>query len=157
MGKTSIEWTSVPGWDGVRCSRDGQIEGPSGKVLKPYCDSKTGHQHVLIRGKKLRVHHAVLLMYVGPRGEGQIGRHLNDDPADNRVENLAWGTRFENAADRQLNRGYTRGEERENHRLTSDQVELIRVDNRPSRIVAADYGVSHTAILRIRRNERWAA
>ncbi|SLG33548.1 Uncharacterised protein [Mycobacteroides abscessus subsp. abscessus] len=40
---------------------------------------------------------------------------------------------------------------------TSSKLGWYGFDNRPSRIVAADYGVSHTAILRIRRNARWAA
>ena len=157
MGDASLEWTDVPGWPGVQCTPDGQVRGPSGKVLKPYVDPKTGHRHVLIRSRKLRVHHAVLLAYVGPRPAGLCGLHRDDDPAHNFVENLYWGTRLENAADRKRNRGYQRGEARPNHRLTAVQVEQIRQDTRPSRVVGAAFGVSHTAIQRIRRGERWAA
>jgi len=134
-----------------------------GRVLKPYIDPQTGHQYVLIRlggraspARRLRSHHAVLLTYVGPRPLGAVGRHLNDDPSDNTVGNLAWGTRLDNARDRQGNRGYERGEDKPNARLTWEQVDAIRRDPRVSRIVGREYGVSHTAIQRIRRGERWA-
>lgn len=154
--KTRIEWTEVPGWPGVCVSADGRVMGPSGQILRPYTSAE-GHFHVLIRHRKLRVHHAVLLAYVGPRPDGALGRHLNDDPADNRVENLAWGTHLDNAADRRRNRGYLRGEAAPSSRLTEIQVAAIRRDERSARIVGADFGVSHTTILKIRRGERWAA
>ena len=153
--KTHIEWADVPGWPDVHVSSDGQISGPSGKVLKPYV-GREGHLHVLIRGRKLRVHHAVLLAFVGPRPECAIGRHLNDVPNDNRVENLAWGTRFDNADDRRRNRGYATGEAGGSP-LTAIEVAAIRQDARSARTVAREMGVSHTTILKIRRNERWKA
>jgi hypothetical protein len=155
---TSIEWTDVPGYLGYRVRRDGSLRGPSGKALAPMRDPRSGHLYVITGDRrKLRVHHAVLLAFVGPRPEGCIGRHLDDDSAYNHVSNLAWGTRLDNAADRLSNRGYTRGVARANARLTDEKVRAIREDRRPSRVVAAEYGVSHTAILRIRRGERWRA
>jgi hypothetical protein len=98
------------------------------------------------------VHHAVLLTYVGPRPDGHEGRHLNDDPTDNRVENLSWGTRLQNADDRRRNRGFAG-----TPTLTEAQVAAIRTDERAARAVAVEYGVTHTTILRIRRGESWAA
>jgi hypothetical protein len=74
-------WRPVPGWP-CKASSLGRVLGPSGKVLKPY-NSKSGHLHVLIRGRKLRVHHAILVAFVGPRPPGKECRHLDDDPANN--------------------------------------------------------------------------
>lgn len=147
----------VPGWPDVSCTRDGQITGPSGKVLKHYICPKSGHRHVLIRNRKLRVHHAVLLTYVGPRPLGMNGLHRDDDQANNTVENLYWGTHLDNAADRRRNKGFPRGADAPGARLTAAQVQQIRVDTRASRVVAAEYGVSHTSILEIRRGNRWVA
>ena len=48
------------------------------------------------------VHVLVLEAFCGKRPEGMVARHLNGDPMDNRLENLAWGTPKENAADRYL-------------------------------------------------------
>lgn len=45
------------------------------------------------------VHSLVLIAFSGPRPDGNVGRHLNGDSLDNRVENLAWGTVAENNAD----------------------------------------------------------
>jgi hypothetical protein len=46
------------------------------------------------------VAHLVLEAFTGPRPEGMEARHLNSDPQDNRLENLAWGTKAENAQDK---------------------------------------------------------
>lgn len=153
--KPGVEWASVPGWPDVRCSRDGQIIGPSGQILKHYVDKKTGHRHVLIRKRKLRVHHAVLLTYVGVRPSGMMGLHRDDDQSNNTIENLYWGTYLDNAKDRRRNKGIPSGENAPSAKLTTDEVRRIRQDARSSRVVAADYGVSHTSILEIRRGNRW--
>lgn len=47
-----------------------------------------------------RVHHLVLESFVGPRPEGKQGLHWDDDPYNNHIENLRWGTRSENMQDR---------------------------------------------------------
>lgn len=47
------------------------------------------------------VHSLVLTTFVGPRPtEDAEARHLNNDPQDNRLENLAWGTKAENTQDK---------------------------------------------------------
>ena|SRR6476660_7493925 len=58
-----------------------------------------------------QVHALMLEAFAGPCPPGQEGRHLNDVKTDNRwPENLAWGTRKENLADRLLNGITNRGE-----------------------------------------------
>ncbi len=46
------------------------------------------------------VHRLVLLAFKGPRPDGQYCRHLNGVPTDNRLANLAWGTKSENTFDK---------------------------------------------------------
>lgn len=46
-----------------------------------------------------RIHVMVLEAFVGPRPDGQVARHLNGNPQDGRLVNLAWGTWEENAQD----------------------------------------------------------
>ena len=67
-----------------------------GKVLRPgRCLS--GHVSVAIgKGRSVSVHVLVLTAFVGPRPAGYDILHLNHDPADNRLENLRYGTRSEN-------------------------------------------------------------
>ena len=45
------------------------------------------------------IHHLVAEAFLGPRPEGQLVRHLNDKKQENQVENLAYGTRSDNAQD----------------------------------------------------------
>lgn len=54
-----------------------------------------------VNGKTMnaRVHWMVAETFIGPRPPGQVVRHLNGDPGDNRVENLAYGTHSENMLD----------------------------------------------------------
>lgn len=56
--------------------------------------------HSGLRQKNNSVHLLVLAAFVGPRPEDQEGRHLDGDRSNNRLPNLAWGTKLENEADK---------------------------------------------------------
>jgi hypothetical protein len=45
------------------------------------------------------VHHLVLAAFVGPCPDGLIGLHWDDDPYNNTLENLRYGTRSDNGTD----------------------------------------------------------
>ncbi len=64
---------------------------------RPHVD---GYLTVKIQGKPRTVHRLVLEAFVGPCPPGMQCRHLDGNPANNRLENLAWGTHAENAADK---------------------------------------------------------
>lgn len=51
------------------------------------------------RRRTWKLHTLVLAAFVGPRPEGSEGRHLDDNKDDNRLSNLAYGTRSQNRAD----------------------------------------------------------
>lgn len=108
-----IEWRAVPGYEGLyEASSDGQLRSlpratTTGRVLKqssgrpkpgvvPYLGVRL---HRGDGGKRVRTHVIIAATFLGPRPAGQQIRHLNGDHADNRVENLAYGTAVENAAD----------------------------------------------------------
>jgi hypothetical protein len=84
----------------------GCVIGKRNTVLKPMA---TGAKRKSGQRYKIRVSTAprvdvdvaalVLETFVGPRPEGHVAMHLNDDPSDNRLENLKWGTRSENVRD----------------------------------------------------------
>src|SRR5215471_1608313 len=60
-----------------------------------------GYRHVVLNNCHPRrcvfVHRLILEAFVGPCPKGMEARHLNGDRQDNRLVNLAWGTRLENA------------------------------------------------------------
>lgn len=114
---TTEQWRPIVGYEGhYEVSDHGRVRsidrvvntavGPQrwkGKVLKPVL-KPAGYPYVTLGNKDRRyVHHLVLETFVGPRPEGNYGRHLDDDPANNCVGNLAWGTPSENSYDKVAN------------------------------------------------------
>lgn len=106
MQATHERWLPVPGYEGLYEVSDlGAVRGPrtgDGR-LKPR-PHKDGYAKVnLCRGgrqKTFLVHRLVLDAFVGPREPGQECRHLDGDPSNNRLTNLAWGTQSENELDK---------------------------------------------------------
>lgn len=73
--------------------------------LRPCKLDKSKYPKIAISGLRLRVHTVVATAFHGPRPPGLQCRHLNDNPRDNRPDNLAWGTPTENMADLIRNNG----------------------------------------------------
>lgn len=108
-------WLPVPGYEGLyEVSDRGRVRsldrvvnhasGPSrrkGVMLRSMLNG--GRQQVSLwrdGQRKMRfTHHLVLEAFVGPRPEGLECLHWDDDPANNRLENLRWGTSAENKHD----------------------------------------------------------
>lgn len=80
--------------------RDGKPKRCRGQVLKPTVSSD-GYLRVRpYPATPQGVHALVLEAFVGPRPTGMQCCHRDGDPANNRVENLRWGTISENQLDR---------------------------------------------------------
>lgn len=98
------EHKPVPGFPLYEVSNDGEVRSwvpwkgtPVPRVLKQQ-ENPAGYRIVFIGGKAKTVHRLMALAFLdGPASE--VVRHLNDDKLDNRVENLAWGTRSDNGRD----------------------------------------------------------
>ena len=100
-------WRPVVGYPNYEVSDDGQVrsrprERSRGGILKP-ARNPGGYWYVtLCRGPekhRMRVHQLVAEAFIGPCPPGQEVRHLDDNKDDNRVVNLAYGTRQENVDD----------------------------------------------------------
>lgn len=97
------EWRPVVGHEGFSISSAGRVWCEHlGRELK-LTPRESGHLVVNLRGKQRRVHHLVLEAFAGPRPPGEEGCHYDDEPANNWVENLSWGTRHKNMLDRVRN------------------------------------------------------
>src|SRR5262245_55405966 len=108
---------------------------------------------------KRYVHRLVLEACSEPPEAGQETRHLNGDRFDNRIENLAWGTRAENTADRFRHGTVLFGERNPRARLTRDQVEEMRAlyaaGGWSFKRLAARYGVTTMTAHRAVRRHSW--
>lgn len=107
---TAEEWRALPGYEGYEVSNFGRVRSYK-KYKRPVIlrqKQKDGYRFVCLVGRDgtspyRPVHHLVLETFVGPRPTGMETRHLNDVGIDNRLENLRWGTKTENQADRERN------------------------------------------------------
>lgn len=100
-------WETLPGSDGVyEVSNTGLIRSNFGRrqhLLKP-TKAPSGYWYVTITGRgKQYVHRLVLEAFRGPCPEGWVCRHLDDNPDNNSLSNLVWGTESENMYDRVKN------------------------------------------------------
>lgn len=98
------------------------------------------------------IHQLVLETYIGPKPSGQETRHLNNQRQDNRLSNLAWGTRQENGAD-MATAGSVRGERHPGAKLMTDDIRTIRT-MRPCD-AARKYGITPEAAGMIKRRINW--
>lgn len=104
-----MAYTPIPNFPKYRAGKNGVILGQNGSPLSPRATkpSRKGNLPYLMvalyneNGRKdVAVHRLVLETFVGPQPEGQEARHKNGNPLDNRLVNLAWGTKEENSKDK---------------------------------------------------------
>ena len=101
----------------------------------------------------------VLLAFAGDpvRAEDET-RHLNGNPTDNRLENLAWGTPKENAADRKRHGRDPIGSAHHNSKLTENEVRRIRQlheEGSSLKALGQQFGIGKTTIHNVVRRHTW--
>lgn len=106
-------WLPIDGYEGVyEVSDQGRVRSLDrvthdgkhlrGQILAPF-RMPSGHIRYGLgrygKSRTVKAHRLVLIAFVGPPPEGMEALHRNGNPADNRLENLRWGTKSENAHD----------------------------------------------------------
>lgn len=161
---TNATWNPIPNMVGYEVSDTGQIRrslpGKStriGRILQLQ-RSRNGYFYVMIRRKKLWVHTAVLTAFISPKPPEQECRHLDGNASNNKLSNLTWGTDLENAADKIRHGTQLQGEMHPSAKLTETLVRELRarIGTRTLRALAAEYGISHTAIRRAAKGITWS-
>lgn len=91
-------------------SKDRVVQAEDGRVMRlkgrPLTVSMNSKNRAMVKitengkGRSVQVSHMVMESFVRLRtGQLDVVRHLNDDPADNRLKNLRFGTYAENSQD----------------------------------------------------------
>ena len=119
----------VPSSAGIYVDVDGNVYSDrqgSLRMLKK-CPNANGYPQYQVgvgrSGQRVRyAHQLVMETFVGPRPEGMEVRHINGDPSDNRLENLAYGTHKRNYLDNALNGTQAYGENHHAVKLSYDEV-----------------------------------
>lgn len=162
-----VTWRPVPGHDGYEVSDDGQVRSyrtrpghPSNtpRLMAPQVTK--GYRFVKLgRGYQGRVHNLMLMAFVGPRPTPEHqGRHLDGNPLNNTLVNLAWGTPAENYNDRRAHGTDNTGERHGRARLTDAIVREARAAyDRGGRAadLAAQYGVPASTMQAAVRRRTW--
>jgi hypothetical protein len=173
------EWRAVPGFEGLyEVSDQGRVRSLDrtiecigrwgglvakrhrGRILKP-ASGEGGHLWVgLGRDHRDFVHRLVLTAFVRDRRDDEESRHLDGNPANNRLENLAWGTRLENMADRKRlgEENPPRGTRCRRAKFTEDDVYFIRREVNRGRSfaqIARVLGASRGAVGKVAMGYTW--
>jgi len=173
MGNNVEIWKPVVGCEGTyEVSDDREVRRISpgkrtypGRILKQQLDPQGRPTVVLyLRGKRrtFRVSHLIADAFLPPKSSAdQVLRHLNDNPADNRIENLAWGTYSDNNADAIRNGKFhsQKGVLHGGAKLTDDKVREIRrlyaTGNFTQQELALKFGVAQSVISDIVKRKKW--
>jgi|SRR5882672_4272226 len=108
------QWLPIPGYENLyKVSTQGRVYSMARRARNAMTlkgrfmaqqPTRFGHTRVNLRdatGRRMTwsVHRLVALAFLGSQPGGCEVRHLNGVPNDNRLENLAWGTKVENSQD----------------------------------------------------------
>lgn len=160
-----IEFRSIDGLDKWRFGSDGSAWSRRGlgREWKPMKlqPNKDGYLIVSL-GSKIRnvgVHRLILMAFVGPCPAGMECRHIDGNPSNNRLDNLKWGTRQENADDMIQHGTTTQGERSGMAKLNEMKVREIRRLHNEERMTYRDignkFGVVHSTIKDIVNRNTW--
>ncbi len=108
-------------------------------------------------GKTLLTHRVMWEIVFGPVPKGLCVLHKCDNPCCCCPTHLFLGTQKDNMADKVCKgrQSKLRGEENGRAKLTEDQVNAIRSDNRTQLIIGKEYGVHLQTVNRIKKSKLW--
>ena len=160
-------WKSVRGYEGLyEVSNLGRVRSlkratTSGVVLKQAM--KRGYMHVCLskenRPSTKSVHRLVAEAFIANPMDKPVVNHLDGDKTNNAVSNLEWATYSENelhsyiVLGKKPNRPWNGKPRKFARKLSYADATAIIESKRPSRELAAEYGVSKTTILNIRKRK----
>lgn len=155
-------YRTIPGFPKYRVGRDGSVWSKwSGrwKRLRQFRLS-AGYRAVDLsrpgERRKFYVHRLVLLAFVGPCPEGLETRHLDGNPANNRLENLRYGTPAENGQDRvRHGRVHHGGNPKLTEEGAREALWLFENVTQSRAEIARRLGVGREAVRRLLNGETW--
>jgi hypothetical protein len=173
MCKTTEIWKPIISYDGLyEASTYGRVKsfigryGIKERILKLTKD-KNGYLHVLLFKNKSRkyfsVHRLILETFMGSCPLGMECRHLDGNPSNNRLDNLKWGTKIENRADRKLHgteyNGNQKGINNPMSKINDWIVRIIRQLLKEGKLyqreIAKIFGLDQSSISYIKNRKIW--
>lgn len=175
---STVEYRPIKGFPGYRVGNDGSVWSCWEQVGLGYgggtksvisnewhrlspIKQPDGRFHISLKGKQIKVHRLILLVFVGPCPRGMQACHFPDrNPANNKLENLRWDTPKANQADSFKHGTRVMGEASPNAKLDPDKVRAIRSEYATGKTTLSSlgkkYSVNLTLIHRIVKRLSWA-
>lgn len=155
-------WKDVPDFPGYQVSNHGRARSSS----RLMAITKDGpYYYVSLRRdgkyKKIGIHRLVLLAFVGPPPFlGAWALHKDDNPANNHLDNLYYGTAVDNAADciRNGHRWDNKGSNHPLSKITEEDIPKIAVllrEGKTDTEISEIFGVGRKVIERVRKKKGW--
>jgi HNH endonuclease len=116
-----------------------------------------GYGHLRVTMAEIPAHRASYSVFVGEIPNGMFVCHKCDIPACVNPEHLFLATNIENTADRTKKKRQAKGEAFNRKLKESDVEKILHLTNLriPLRVIAAQFGVSHTMIRHIKDHLKW--
>ena len=161
------EWRLVPDWDEYLVSDEGNVFYiMRNRMLVLSSSDKVTLYKNKVQKRPINPGNLVLEAFVGPCPVGMECRHIDDNRRNNNINNLCWGTREENMADRKRNglipnTGHLRGENANHVIMTEIQVlEAIELRKVAPSVwsyskLGRRYGVTKGAVMRAVKGKTW--
>lgn len=169
-----VWFKDVPGFPGYRVGFDGSVwtckvrstgvcSGRWKPLKQTILKNRGGYLYAHLwrnaKSKAFRTHRLVLKLFWGPCPDGMECLHGDDNPANNRFDNLKWGTVAENARQREERNRGTYGVRHWKARLTPELVREILEYRRSTGAfldeIARRFHISQTQAGRVLRGESW--
>ena len=162
----ALEFADIEGFPEYKVSSDGIIyRKENGNLISQQSNDK-GYLTVNLSNAcgpvRMTTHRVVLESFVGKRPEGMQARHVDGNPANNRLSNLCWGTAAENEADKAMHGTKAVGSKNGASKLTEEMVrEIIAARDSGGRFwgakaFAEKFGVNLSTIIRVASGRHWA-
>ncbi len=155
----------IPSQSGYFAGEDGSVwsmKSGTFKRMACFIRDESGHLGVNLTHNGVyrlhSIHRLVASTWIGSPPPGTVVMHLDDDPTNNCVGNLSYGTPAENSAQMVSRRRSARGESHPNSKLNEDQVRKIREMvgcGEKQKDVAAQFGITTSNVCDIIKNRIW--
>lgn len=165
-------WKWIPNYEGqYEINLDGQVRSywrpragwlnQPQKLLNIYIGTNGYYQIQLSRKNKTKrnhcIHELLVETFIGPRpSTNHVVRHLDNNPLNNVLNNLVWGTYRENAADKLIHGTHTQGELISSSKLKEGDIKyILEHPHTKSSVLSEMFAVHRSTITAVRRRERW--
>lgn len=147
-------------YDGLWVSKDGRVFKYNKNKLNHLKTVKKRYEHLVYSYKNKRitalVHRAVAHAFCNKQFAKNVINHKDANGLNNDYKNLEWVTQQENIHYRDSQNRTSKGLKHYKAKFNQAQINQIKKDSRPSRVIAKEFGVAHSTIARIKSGSTWS-